>query len=70
MCEKGEFCEFGDQIRGVDKHVVAAGFNIFIFLYNFKEVDPANEALLPFDPHFKNDRLYKKMKDRYMKEVQ
>lgn len=39
LCEKDEFCEYGHLIR-FDKLIIAAGFNIFIFLYNYKEVDP------------------------------
>lgn len=41
MCEKDEFCEFGNLIK-FDKEVIAAGFNLFIFLFNFKEVDALN----------------------------
>ncbi len=52
MCEQDEFCEFGNLIK-FDKSIIAAGFNIFIFLYNFKEVDPGYEDLQDFDSEFK-----------------
>ncbi len=35
MCEINEYCQFGHLIK-FDKPIIAAGFNIFIFLYNFK----------------------------------
>ena len=63
MCEKGEYCEFGSLTHS-DKDIIAAGFNIFIFLYGFKMVDPNYEYLQNFDSKFKNEAIYKyKMKE-------
>ena len=53
MCEKDEYCQFGDLIK-FDKSIILAGFNIFIFLYNFKEVMPGYEHIQNFDSEFKN----------------
>ncbi len=64
MCEKGEFCEFGDLIEA-DQDIIAAGFNLFIFLYKFKMVDPTNEYLANFDSEFKNEAIYKYKKNEY-----
>ena len=68
MCEKDEFCEFGHLIL-YDKEIIAAGFNIFIFLNNFKEVYPTYEPLRNFDSEFKNEEVYRQMKKAYEKEV-
>ena len=57
MCEKGEFCEFGNLIEA-DHEIIYAGFNIFIFLYTFKLVDPPYEYLANFDSKFKNEAIY------------
>ena len=63
MCEKGEFCEFGNLIEA-DHGIITAGFNIFIFLYTFKLVDPTYEYLANFDSKFKNEAIYQyKMKE-------
>ena len=64
MCEKDEFCEFGHLIK-FDKQIILAGFNIFIFLYTFKEVDPDYEYLVDFDSQFKNEALIKYKKKDY-----
>jgi hypothetical protein len=68
MCEKDEFCEYGHLIK-FDKLVIAAGFNIFIFLYNFKAVTPEYTPLENFDCEFRNDSLFNKMKKVYEKEL-
>lgn len=68
MCEKDEFCEHGHLIV-FDKQIIAAGFNIFIFLYNYKEVDPECETLEKFDSEFKNEKLFIKMQREYEKEI-
>ena len=57
MCERNEFCQFGHLIK-FDKPIIAAGFNIFIFLFNFKEVDPHYEFLSNFDSEFKNESIF------------
>ena len=64
MCEKGEFCEFGDLIEA-DQDIISAGFNLFIFLYKFKMVDPTYEYLANFDSEFKNEAIYKYKKNEY-----
>ncbi len=64
MCEKGEFCEYGSLTHS-DKDIIAAGFNIFIFLYGFKMVDPNYEYLQNFDSQFKNEAIYKYKKQEY-----
>ena len=68
LCEKGEYCEFGHLIK-FDKDVIAAGFNFFMFLFNFKEACPQLEGLDDFDIEFKNEKLYQKMMKSYEKEV-
>ena len=64
MCEKDEFCEFGHMIA-FDKSIITAGFNIFIFLYTFKEVLPYHKDLKDCDFELKNDEQYKEYMDDY-----
>jgi hypothetical protein len=64
MCEKDEYCEFGHLIE-FDKSIIAAGFNIFIFLYNFKVVHPNYEYLQNFDSDFRNEAIYQFKKHEY-----
>jgi hypothetical protein len=64
MCEKDEYCQFGDLIK-FDKSIILAGFNIFIFLYNFKEVMPGYEYMQNFDSEFKNESIYKYKQKEY-----
>ena len=64
MCEKDEYCQFGDLMK-FDKSIILTGFNIFIFLYNFKEVIPGYEYLQNFDSEFKNESIYKYKQKEY-----
>jgi hypothetical protein len=68
MCEKGEYCQFGHLIK-FDKEIIMGGFNIFIFLYGFKEVDPGYEYLQNFDSEFKNEAIYRYKQSEYMSVV-
>lgn len=68
MCEQNEYCEFGHLIK-YDKEIIASGFNIFLFLYQYKEVDPDCEQLSDFDYHFKNETTYQAMSKIYEKDV-
>lgn len=69
LCEKDEFCEQGHLIK-FDKQIIAAGFNIFIFLYNYKEVDPQCENLENFDSEFKNEKVFRKMKKEFEAQIE
>ena len=57
MCEKDEFCEYGHLIE-FDKQIITAGFNMFMFLYQFKEADPSHPDLLNFDLKLEKDNLF------------
>ena len=61
MCEKDEFCQYGHLLK-VDKEIILSGFNIFTFLYNFK--DSVKDSSLVKDCDFtqNNDDLYNEYK--------
>lgn len=68
MCEQNEYCEFGHLIK-FDKDIITSGFNIFLFLFQYKEVNPDCLDLNDFDYRFKNENTYQAMSKIYKKDA-
>ena len=58
MCEKDEYCQYGHLIS-YDLQIIQAAFNIFIFMYHYREIMPESKEVEDCDFDMKNEEMYK-----------